>query len=32
MQPLLNALKAWQTVPTGSLKKGEQSKKHLKTN
>ena len=28
MQPLLNASKAWQTIPAGSLKKRELSKKH----
>ena len=31
MQPLLNASKAWQTVPTDSLKKQELSEKHTKT-
>ena len=30
MQPLLNASKAWQTIPDGSLKKWEPSKKHTK--
>ena len=28
MQPLLNASKAWQTIPAGSLKKREPSKKY----
>ena len=31
MQPLLNASKAWQTIPAGSLKKREPSKKDTKT-
>ena len=30
MQPLLNASKAWQTIPPDSLKKREPSKKHTK--
>ena len=30
MQPLLNASKAWQTIPTVSLRKREPSKKHPK--
>ena len=30
MQPLLNASKAWQTIPADSLKKWEPSKKHAK--
>ena len=30
MQPLLNATKAWQTIPAGSLKKWEPSRKHTK--
>ena len=29
MQPLLNASKAWQTIPGGSLKKQESSKNKL---
>ena len=32
MQPLQNALRAWQTIPAGYLKKWEPSKKHTKTN
>ena len=32
MQPLLNASKAWQTIPAGSLKKREPSKRHSKAN
>ena len=28
MQPLLNVSKAWETIPAGSLKKREPSKKH----
>ena len=32
MQPLQNASRAWQTIPAGSLKKWEPSKKHTKTN
>ena len=30
MLPLLNAKKAWQTIPAGSLKKWEPSRKHTK--
>ena len=30
MQPLLNASKVWQTIPTGSLKDRESSKKYTK--
>ena len=30
MQPLLNASKAWQTIPAGSFKKRKPSKKHPK--
>ena len=32
MQPLLNASKAWQTIPADSLKKWEPSEKHTNTN
>ena len=32
MQALLNVSKAWHTIPAGSLKKQEPSKKHKKTN
>ena len=31
-QPLLNALKAWKTVPAGSIKKWEPSKEPTKIN
>ena len=30
MQPIINASKAWQTIPAGFSKKREPSKKHTK--